>query len=316
MKVALVTTWQERCGIAEYALELVHSLPEVEFEIIGRPFSANEAAGSKADIVHLNYEPGLMGFWDAGLVQRLQGGGKKVILTLHTSHAGNNCNSFTGAFSRVIVHERTEEGFDYIPMGISEAVRSPSSFENSGDIPASIATRPSLGTAGFPFSWKGFWTVAEVARDMGLGLKAVIPESPHGDAIHVKQQLLAIHPQAEIETSWMPRKETVEYLSECAVQVFAYSGGNCGISGAVRLGLATGKPTVITPCRQFRDLYEDYPDEIYLAVSAWKPDIQNAVTAAISANGSAKMPKRILQDMDWRRVGQMYKKIYDEVLAC
>jgi hypothetical protein len=121
-------------------------------------------------------------------------------------------------------------------------------------------------------------------------------------------------PQAEIRTDWAPKSEIVPWLAECKATAFAYMGANGGISGAVRLGLATGKPTVISQCRQFRDLLENYRDSVHVieqppAFSV--ADVRRALEQALAVG--SKRPDRILDDMAWRKCAARYKSIYESL---
>lgn len=301
MRVLLVTTWGERCGIAEYARELANHCTEIEFRISPRPWASVQIVKDAADcdIAHLNYEPGLMGHLDAGFVHMLRQMGKKTVLTLHTSQAGDNRTAFTTAFHRTIVHEKTEEGFTFIPMGIPE-------FESPY-----VGTIDALGTCGFPFPWKGFHQVAQAAQLLGKTCIVIGPDSKHWDTWAMKEVVKQACPTATYVTEWLESKEVIQRLSVCACNVFAYQGGNYGISGAVRMGLATGRPIVLSRCRQFRDLFE-YDDEIGFAEDCSPEAIGRAVQETLA---SGKRPKRVLKDMSWRRSSDLYKQVYKEIMA-
>ena len=296
MKVALITSWDERCGIAEYARNLTENLPGIAWEIHQRPFSWPAIARTTADVVHVNHEPGLMGWLEAEQLTRLKATGKKIVLTMHASNEISNKGPLTQVADRVVLHEKTSEGFAYIPMGVPEW---------SGTTEEYIG----LATAGFPFHWKGFWATAAVAKKLEIPFRAVIPESQHGDAKFVKQQLTDICPWAEIQTRWMERQAVIDFLALAKVQVFAYWGHNAGISAAVRLGLATGRATVVSRSRQFRDLTQDYGDEVYVVQSdAPTPEQLEGVVREALTGG--RRPKRILQDMHWTRVARQYEELY------
>lgn len=301
MKVALVTTWGERCGIAEYAKELVASCPGVEFKIIGRPWEITQVLRESAScsIVHFNYEPGLLGHIDAVQIAAMKAMGKKTVLTLHTSHDGDNRTPFTTAFDRTVVHEKTQEGFTFIPNGIPD-------FR-----PNYPGTLDALGTAGFPFPWKGFEEVAKAAQMLGKTAIVVAPDSRHWDTWSMKECVKKACPTATYVTEWLETKEVIERLAVCSCLVFAYQGGNYGISGAVRMGLATGRPVVLSRCRQFRDLFE-YDDEIGFTRDCSAAAIVEAVQDTLA---TGKRPKRVLQDMSWKRCGELYMNVYKDLLG-
>src|SRR2546428_357792 len=111
LKVGLLTSWNERCGIAEYAKNLVfntsreNTYSDVEQVVLNiNTFnSENTLLFRPEDIIHINYEPGLFGWLTTSCINHLKAMGKKTVLTLHTSHDGDNRSEFTNAFDRVVV---------------------------------------------------------------------------------------------------------------------------------------------------------------------------------------------------------------------
>lgn len=297
LKVALITSWDERCGIAEYARNLTENLKDVEWEIHQRPFSWPAILRSQAEVVHVNHEPGLMGWLEPQLLGQLKSRGKKIVLTMHASNETSNQGPLTQVADRVVLHEKTNDGFVHIPMGVPEWKQT------------TVWAMPGISTAGFPFHWKGFWAAAQAARDLKIAFRAVVPESQHGDALHVKQQLKDICPWAQVRTEWMAKEDVIEWLAGCRVQVFAYWGHNAGISAAVRLGLATGRATVISRSRQFRDLTQDYRDEVYVVDSDMPTPEQLAGVVKEALTGQ-RVPVRILKEMGWTTVAQKYAEMY------
>ena len=115
VRLAMVTSWDERCGIAEYSRYLINSLmrnrPRIEVEVLSPPgegiwdeqgvpnhvcwnqrpqVSLNalreHVMSSGADIIHFQFN---FGFFDldelAATIDRLRGWGKKVIITFHAT---------------------------------------------------------------------------------------------------------------------------------------------------------------------------------------------------------------------------------------
>jgi len=116
-KVDLVTPWNERCGIAEYANDLVsNASDQTQFQIHCKLLPPPNVV-FPFDIVHVNHEDGLFRHWTADDIRVLRRNGKRTILTKHNSfpHCRNN---FDSAFDAVVVHEETNDGFFHIPHGI------------------------------------------------------------------------------------------------------------------------------------------------------------------------------------------------------
>ena len=296
MRVGLVTSWGVRCGIAEYALHLTASCPDV-FPLPLQEYSLSSAWAF--DVVHLNYEAGLFRCFPTGDLYQLRAAGKKLVLTLHNSTEGVNRSSFTDLFDRVIVHEHTRDSgnFVHIPMGI----------------PASPLARkidPYVGIAGFPFNWKGFHPTAMAAYKFGLGCLAIMPESSHVDTAPMQKVVMESNYLSKVITTWLPESKVIEELAACLFLAFPYEGGNSGISGAVRMGLAARRPIILSRCRQFRDLFA-YEDEIYFAdAGLWETMAQ---VLSDLEQAKAKVPARVLEDMAWSKVGEMHHQVYESL---
>ena len=165
--VDLVTSWGVRCGIAEYAYDLVRASDKSEVQ--WHMQAVDDKRAGFGQIVHLNHEDGLLRSWEPQDVIRLRAAGKKVVMTKHNT--GMFCKTaLAQACDAVVVHEETGDGFVHIPHGIFDWV-------NPG-----IKPQMKIGTAGFPQSHKAFVETAQVAKNLGVGLLVVTAESPHGDA--------------------------------------------------------------------------------------------------------------------------------------
>ena len=302
MKVSIVTSWDERCGIAAYAENLVINCEGIDFNIITRQTPVNVAIDSikNSDLFLLNYEPGILGHWNKDVIRACS---KPSILILHTSHDGDNRSEFTDVFTRVVVHEKVQNhgNFVNIPMGIPVV---DSTIEDG-------MFRFDVGTVGFPFPWKGFTQVVQACKVLNMSCLVIIPESRHADSGIMKAHLKEIYNKAYVLTDWLSQNETLKMLNQCSITAFPYHGGNYGISGACRLGLATGKPIVLSRCRQFRDLFE-YEDEIQFI--AQPPDVDDLVNCFKYLPLSNKKPKRVLEDFNWKIVAEKYCRLFYEIV--
>lgn len=297
-KVLLITSSDQHCGIAEYGWNLVRNMPDIEWTVVGHRYTNElELHATNFDVIHLNYQPGLfpeLPWWF------LYKTGRKVI-TLHNSHEGINKSELTDKFDSVVVHEKTldmiaDSNFHHVPMGISKPA------------PVAVSHLPNncIGSAGFPFPYKGFQNIASAATILGLGCGLIMADSPHWNRDEVDHMCRINCPGVHIISEWLSESNVIASLQCCMVNVFAYSGEVAGISAAVRMGLASGQPIVLTRCRQFRDLF-DYEDEIEFIESPDPLHIADGIRRVL-ANG--KRPKRVLQDMSWARAAEMYREIY------
>lgn len=309
MKVGLITSGNQECGIAEYGKNLMKHLPQVDWSVYLHNNLWSESL--KEDIVVLNYEPGL--FPEAAIFKAKQSEVKHRVLILHTSHDGYWSSNFSARFEKIVVHEASRdirEGhpkFVHIPMGIPEPLN-PNEQEMCQAVKDYRGRE--IGSVGFPFPWKGFPEVAEAAKILGSSCFLLMPEGPGIDAAPIVAVCKSKNPEVHCCTDWCNERATLMVLGSCKVLVFAYHGGNYGISGAIRLGLATGLPIVAVRNRQFRDLYE-YEDEIEFVDSPTPTLIADGIRRVLE---SGKKPKRVLEDMSWANSAAKYYKLFEELL--
>lgn len=299
IRVALVTSWNTRCGIAEYAINLVSSTVGVRHEIIPE-FSQVVSRSQESEIVVLNCELGLFRTFPWHDLKTLRSQGKKILMILHNTTAGNNRSPLTDLCDAVVVHEETTDGFWHIPHGVPEFSRWPSSYKKC------------LGMAGFPFNWKGFHPAAQAAAMVGLGFKAIMPRSDHVDVEPMVKVVKETVPDAEIITDYLPEHEVIRQLAECMIVAFPYMGGATGISGAVRMGIAAQRPLVVTRDRQFRDLFK-YEDEIYFVQDSLAETVKQAYNDF--EMGCESIPCKVYEETRWSKVGEMYVDVYRRLLG-
>jgi len=114
-------------------------------------------------------------------------------------------------------------------------------------------------------------------------------------------------------SEWLDQDKVISLLEGCSISAFLYHGGNFGISAACRLGLAAGTKIVLTRNRQFRDLYS-YEDEIQFVSNPPNVDeVANTFHHLLSDRITMK-PKRVLEDFSWKKAGEIYTKLYEELL--
>lgn len=302
MKVGLVTPWIERCGITEYSKELIElSEGKYEFEVINEKSSLGVIRDQiqNCDLVHVNGSGFLVSKIDYDFVKSF---GKKTILTLYESGKNNEKNQLVSAFDYVVTHEK--EGLD---------------IENFIHIPHPIYTVPlnhtlipdsRIGTVGFPFEWKGFDLVAQVANELSFDFIGFIPNyNKKNTSNRYKTIIEAINPNFEVVTDYKSKKEILDALNTCRINSFLYHGNRVGVSGACRFGLAARRPMVVTRDRQFNDLFE-YEDEIWFADSL---NIEHLIEVFNNALKEEmwKRPEKVLKDADWKVCIEKYHRLYE-----
>lgn len=231
VRAAMVTTWNERCGIAEYSRELIASLPvgTADWSIFAaatdaptRPdtaattrcwrnatptdFSAviDNAARRRIDVVHFQTHLTMWGPVEAGVLTALKRDGRRVFMTLHSvlnARPGAEVVQALRGVDRILVH--TDEARERLrPMGLETNVTTlahafPAASAQDRDrlrARLELGGAPVIGTFGFLRSHKG---VLELIHALPL-LKRRFP----------RVFLLGL-------TALYPSKDSEDYLRVC-----------------------------------------------------------------------------------------------------
>jgi glycosyltransferase involved in cell wall biosynthesis len=310
MRVGLVTPWQTRCGLAEYAKNLVECSQGIDFKIVTWPLSFQHIVEETedVDIIHFNYSSGW--FNDIGLDewQKFRDRGQPNILTFHDSSEEMVKKVVKlGLFDRIVVHTGTWNPYPKSVRWIFQPIKN---VDTTG-----IPVHSKIGTAGFPFPWKGFPKVAHAANQLGVKYFAIMSESDQVDAYQMKKVVTDICPNSEVVVGWLEYETIVKRLAQCAMNVFAYDLSYQqlpmnGISAGVRFGLAARRPVIVSKCKMFEDLL-DYPDEVYVAGDVLGETIIQVFKDI--ADGCVKLPNHFLEERSWEKGAEKYKNVYEEL---
>lgn len=314
VRVGMVTTsWTaHRCGVAEYSRMLIERLPgDIQVTPIFGPYEFSSlyprVMAGNFDVIHFNYDSGFLGIFAPGVATRFRAGGAGIVLTLSDHHPRNNraLFAFTNEFDKIVVHQETNEGFEFIPIGIDVMADSPWKPTNTG-----------IGTCGFPLPQKGVLLVPQAARILNMPCTMVCPESQHIDTHAIGRQVKAIWPQTDYITEFRPQSEVQRIMAMNLVNVFPMRDGKSGISSSVRMALAGGGYTVLSRSWMFEDLrdHKPYCDEIEWVdgeANNATPELVAEAIQRVIANG--KRPKHILEDMTWKQSAERYAEIYRSI---
>lgn len=263
--------------------------PEFEHILIGPDPHAIPDAPSSGAILHVDHQQGVHGQWRPEHIKRLQESGWKVVVTQHDTYetweimASRGFLDARGA-NALVVHEPveglTDPAWQYVASDPNYAdqaellnkvipipkVRSNVHFIRQGvldlgglaplrtrDGKLDAARQPVVGSAGFPFPWKGYESLCRASQAAGWGMLLIAPGATVGEC----ESWQRLNPEAEIIPTWLPKEEVVARLSECQATAWLYTSGNSGTSGAIRLGIAARRPLIAYRNRQFRDLEKE-----------------------------------------------------------
>lgn len=314
MKIVLVSNWHERCGNAQYARELLTELWKEWPETITATQPREVLDNMKdAKVVIVNWHPSRVSL-SPHEVQGMQSLGMKVIVVLQ--------NSFSGYYSAevadplryanvVVAHQKMLGNIEitYIPCGIPIV-------ENLPETDSSLK----IGIAGFPYAWKRFDLVAQVASELGGKALLIAPSHDMGDTDSEISKILGTWPSStEVVRNFLSVEEVIKRLATCTMNICWYQhkppDDLSGQSGSVRMAVASGRPLIVSNHPKLTSIAA-YKDEIYVQpeeanVSGTARDIWQRLQAKMPV----KKPKKILEDMCWDRTGKMYVDLIKKVAA-
>lgn len=321
MKIGIYSNTDQLCGNAEYARDLQYELSQQYAEpiMVAPDVERHGDKDSlwKCDVILISWSPSRVPTTPE-LIRNFQAEGKKVIVIWQESYqtivdpGSWGVEGVLRAADAVVAHEPVQcfREIDYIPHGITMIGHRP---PEDG-----IEEGFSVGVAGFPFAWKNFDFVASLAKYFHLRLRMIAPyhdmlqNNAGTDLVRIKHELGEM---AEIHHGWLPVHEVVQKLARCTFNVFWFNSGSIvdelGQSGSVRMGIAAGRPMIISRHRKMKTLM-DYADEFYIADTA--DEVQVAVKS-ILGDSNPRRPDRILKDQGWPTVAQKYKDLIERVAA-
>ncbi len=298
MKVAIVTTWAEKCGLATYSENIVRSLPDIEWRILGREswgpaFSDIPANSAGCDVVHIMHHGGLMASMSPEVVWAC---GKTVIT--------QQCIGSEEVFSAATVKTAHVQipGYRFVPHGIHTIDKTESEMDP-----------PSIGCCGIPFGGKGHLEAVQIARLAGLGVNLVIPVNPHtstGMAEHIEASCEQYGIPCQITTDWLDEGDISRILSRSVANIFFYTRSANGISGAVRMGLAAARPVIVSKHSQFQDIIAEGAVTVADSMKAAADMVRTKMT-----RDALVLPTDLLSKWDYAKTSQMYQAIYNEVVG-
>ncbi|MGY4517265.1 glycosyltransferase [Lysobacter sp. HA18] len=216
-------------------------------------------------------------FWDFPTFNEFlkwqQARGRTVVVVMHaTSDPGGErkrlrllAEGLRGC-SRVLVHSIGDlnrlkdigivENVALFPHGVLDAATRPIT---------PLGTKFTLATYGFFLPHKGLPEIVEAVALLArqghdVHLRMVNAEFPdpssreHIALVRSRLQALGVRNRVRMETEFLSDAESLEALAEADAIVFPYQRTGESASGAVRYGLAVGRPVLVTPIRIFDDV--------------------------------------------------------------
>ena len=335
MRVLLVTTWDQACGIAEHSFYLKYAVeqadgtievqpcpayldPNALFADAGDPVHDEEAPSMPPAIVHLNYHGALHSRWTAETIAEVKRRYQiPVVVTYHDTGVPNSehCKAVVAAADAAVIHEPADDLDEvhaphYWRMGVPDWPMPRSWWFDSTRFRRS-EHQPVLGSIGFPFPWKNFDLLAKITAELGWALVLIAPTASEEWVRGIR----AINPASLILTTFVQRDEALSLLGACDATAFPYVCHNTGQSGAILQGVGARKPVhAFSTCRQFRSLFAD---PLGRTAITWADDVEQLRfnLSHFTRIERVHAPMVALAEQEsWARLGQKYSTLYKELV--
>lgn len=330
----LVPSWGSRCGVALYSASLIRELEKAGYlvDLVG-PDLVNGARPERwPAIVHVQHKYSL---YDRATLKRIWSRSATLripsLVTLHTFDPAQlvaNC-LLASAFEEVLVHSPLtlealraagwRQRITVVPMGVPGPARSVAAPDAAG-------LGPSIGSAGFMEPCKGFLPLIRAVarlRSAHPGAVCHVFSSPAANRSseewleHIRRECRGelAEGSLRLHTEFEDEERLVKSLAAMDINVFAYDTGTpYATSAAVRVGLAAGRPMIVTSSPLFSDLDE----EVHKVAEPTVESIHQALVSLLGdrerqARLAAKAAERAEAD-GWPNVARMHADIYRAVL--
>lgn len=281
MNLLLISNNAEKCGIAEYGRDLAREL--------GRWYGVIQTDGVspwgwpwELPIIIVNWHNGVLDVTPKN-IKAWQKLGSKVVVILHNSwegvELGDENKDILRVADLVVAHE---------PMQFRPEPKRFAYIKHGAPV---LKSRPEvnwfmIGTGGVQTSWKRFDVVQKAAALSDGRLGTIV--------------------------DWGPKERVVETLAMCGLNIFWHQpltvAEQLGQSGSVLMGVAAGRPMIISRNRKFRVLLEEYPEEFYICDT--EQDVYDTVRDLTSPSGvpenEIRVPNRSRKEMAWPVVAEQY----------
>lgn len=298
--------------LAEYTKRADPSIESVDCPTWLDPALAEPGA---VDLTVLNYHRGLHSRWTPTVLAEWKTRKRaKVIVVFHDTYEVHPPDDIAWKLlevcDRMIVHEPCDLLQDmkkvrYWRQGV---------LDPDGTVwhwPRYSGVRPTVGTCGFAFPWKGFELLCGAAVRAGWGVRIV----SHNATPEQIQSWKRLNPWVEVITGFAPAASVIASLTPCDATAFLYQCANTGTSGAIRLGIAAGKPLLaFRACRQMRDLFADSLGRESIHWLDAADDVASALRHMTLTRFDAGMVA-LREQESWRHLGQRYTNLYREVVG-
>ena len=335
LNVAMITTWNCRCGIATYSKKLIDALAEqgvdvyvVRLSRFGRKTPellhnlVQRIPVDKIDLIHVEHEYGIWQTLEEQFYLNLKALGKPIITTAHAVGVKMATDSGIASMSdRVIVHnEYCFKKFGYpektviIPHGASPAeTMDAEKAKKSWGIDPRI---PIIGTLGFISEYKGLETLIEAmvkvpkaALLIGGGFHTET-DTPY--IVNLRQKSLEVLPGRCHWTGYVPDERLP--VAYGAMDIIVYPSRFATESGALLMALSHGKAVIASNIPPFKSKAKEGTLITFKGVKDLTRKIKRVLKDDALRHKLEEGARTFVEKRTWGKVAQMHVELYKEIL--
>lgn len=331
MKIAMVTSWNVRCGIATYARDLALALAQQDVEtlVVRLPrFGtksqelmlrvAERVPYLDVDLVHVQHEYGLYQGFEAPFFTAMRQHGKPIVTTMHAVGNWELDVLLSGVSNRVIVHNKTcAKRFPFpsvmIPHGV--AMAEPTERVKAKALMGIHKDVPIVGYLGFISNYKGLETlISAMTKVTNAGL--LICGGWHADTKNdyidrLQQWSKKLLGNRVLWKGFVPEESLADAYG--AMDVLVYPSRFATESGALLHGIGYGKAIIASDVDSFKEKEEDGALTTFSGEAGLADKIANLLKDADTRSKLELGAREYAKENSWARVAEKHVALYKQL---
>ena len=335
MKIAMITTWRCKCGIASYSQNLVNALAELGHEVcvvrmprFGHKTEetmrniVNKIPVDKIDIIHVQHEYGLYQSLDEQFFSMLSSINKPIVTTAHA--VGQiHLDAFMAKVSdKVIVHNKfCFKRYSFpngviIPHGASPLSCPPppkSQCKNSLGINPKI---PIIGYLGYISNYKGIEILIQAMIDVPKVALLI------GGGWHTEEETQYIYKLKAFTLEHLPNRcQWLGFVSDedlsrvyGAMDILVYPSRFATESGALITALSHRKAVIASGLRPFKEKEKKGVLETFKDAKDLTQKIQRLLKNPEQIKMLETNARKFSEETSWNNVAQQHIQLYKKTI--
>ena len=335
MKIAMVTTWGVRCGIATYSQDLAPALAQEDVEVyvvrlprfgVKSPEIMMDIAGripyDQVDLVHIQHEYGLFQNLEPAFFTAVRTHGKPIVTTMHAVGNWEMDLLISGVSNKVIVHNKhCANRFQFpnaviIPHGVTPA--EPTERTLARSLMKISQKSKVVGYLGYISAYKGIETlITAMVKVPSAGLMICGGWFTDAQPEYINRlqnwskQLLG---NRVMWTGYVPEGKLADAYG--AMDVLVYPSRFATESGALLHGIAYGKAIIASNLPPFRE--KEILRIPTLMTFRDSDDLSEKINLLLSDEKSIKElekgAREYAQRTTWSEIAKRHVTLYNQIL--